>query len=112
MRTIRTSKNRKRFLAAIADSGNITAACDAARLSRAAMYAWRADDPSFAAEWDAALERGLDSLEDELMRRAKEGTAGLSRRPTRWPHPRILGHPWDLHAQEPSPTCLRRPAIH
>ena len=36
--------------------------------------AWRADDPSFAAEWDAALELGLDSLEDELMRRAKDGT--------------------------------------
>ena len=74
MRTIRTAKNRQRFLAAIADSGNITAACEAARLSRAAMYEWRADDPSFAAEWDAALELGLDSLEDELMRRAKDGT--------------------------------------
>ena len=74
MQTIRTTQNRKRFLAAIADSGNITAACEAARLSRAAMYAWRADDPSFAAEWDAALELGLDSLEDELMRRAKDGT--------------------------------------
>ena len=74
MRTIRTAKNRKRFVPAIADSGNINAACEAARLSRAAMYEWRADDPSFAAEWDAALELGLDSLEDELMRRAKDGT--------------------------------------
>jgi hypothetical protein len=74
MKTIRTAKNRNRFLAAIAESGNITAACEATRLSRAAMYEWRADDPSFAAEWDAALERGLDSLEDELMRRAKDGT--------------------------------------
>ena len=73
MKTIRTAKNRKRFLAAIAESGNITIACEAARLSRAAVYQWRADDPSFAAEWDAALERGLDSLEDELMRRAKDG---------------------------------------
>ena len=74
MRTIRTVKNRRRFLAALADSGNVTVACEAAHLSRAAMYQWREGDASFAAEWDAALERGLDSLEDELMRRAKDGT--------------------------------------
>jgi hypothetical protein len=49
-------------------------ACETACLSRAAVYEWRADVPSLAAEWDAALERGLDSLEDELMRRAKDGT--------------------------------------
>ena len=74
MKTIRTAKNRRNFIAALADSGNVTLACEAAHLSRAAVYQWREDDSSFAAEWDAALERGLDSLEDELMRRAKDGT--------------------------------------
>ena len=32
-------------------------------------------DPDFSAAWDEALERGLDSIEDEVMRRAKDGVA-------------------------------------
>ena len=74
MKTIRTTKNRRNFLAALETGGNVTTACESAFLSRAAVYQWREDDPTFAAGWDAALERGLDSLEDELMRRAKDGT--------------------------------------
>jgi hypothetical protein len=42
-------------------------------MSRDATYRWREDDRDFAAAWDHALERGLDALEDEFMRRAKDG---------------------------------------
>jgi hypothetical protein len=36
---------------------------------------WKSRDPNFDAVWEEALERGLDALEDEVMRRAKDGVA-------------------------------------
>ncbi len=68
--TIRTAKNRKRFLEALADLGSVRQAVEVAGISRDAVYLWRNDDPVFAADWLAATERGIDSLEDEVMRRA------------------------------------------
>jgi hypothetical protein len=38
------------------------------------VYGWRDADPEFKLKWEAALDRGTDALEDEAVRRAKEGT--------------------------------------
>ncbi len=74
MRTIRTAKNRARFLEAVVEAGgNVRKACQMVHLSRNALYQWRDEDPEFAAAWEAALQRGADVLEDEARRRAVEG---------------------------------------
>lgn len=73
-RTIRTPKTRAAFLEALKDTCNITKACELSGLGRTSAYEWREDDPEFAADWQKALEVAADLLEDEAVRRAKEGT--------------------------------------
>lgn len=49
---------------------------DAARqagIARNALYLWKKDDPEFAAEWEAALIAGGETLEEEAVRRARDG---------------------------------------
>lgn len=65
---------KQRFLNALAESGNIGASAKKARVPRRTVYDWRASDPDFASTWDAAVELGVDALEDEATRRAKDGT--------------------------------------
>lgn len=74
MRTIRTAKKRAAFLAALQSGYSATGACDQAGIGKTAAYAWRNDEPEFAAEWDEAVDGGTDVLEDEARRRAVEGT--------------------------------------
>lgn len=62
------------FLAALALSGNVTKACAAAEVGRVTVYRWRSENEAFATAWADAMERGLDALEDECMRRAMDGT--------------------------------------
>lgn len=61
------------FVAALAKSPNITAACQRAKVSRSWAYAQRTDDPEFAAAWDEALEMALDKAVGEAYRRGVEG---------------------------------------
>jgi len=63
------------FLEALMRTANVTASCENAGLPRETAYYWRARDPFFSAAWDEALDRGLDALEDEVIRRAKDGVA-------------------------------------
>jgi hypothetical protein len=73
-RTVRTPKRRHTFLAALASGLSVTTSCQLSRLGRTAAYAWRDDDPAFAAEWLDAAEAGIDLLEDEARRRAMGGS--------------------------------------
>ncbi len=74
MKTIRTPKNRANFLDTLVEcGGNVSKTCELVCLSKNALYKWRDADPEFAAEWDAAIQRGADVLEDEARRRAVEG---------------------------------------
>jgi hypothetical protein len=41
--------------------------------ANAAVYVWRQEDEEFAARWKMALDIGADSLEDEAVRRARDG---------------------------------------
>ena len=72
-RTIRTARKRKRFLEHLESTGHVLRSAAAANASIRAFYKWREDDWAFAADWEAALERAIDRLEDEAFRRALEG---------------------------------------
>lgn len=62
---------RATFLAALRTSPNVTAAAEAAGVSRQAAYKWREADPDFAEEWDHAIEASVDNLEEKAWRRAE-----------------------------------------
>ena len=64
---------RGAFLAALAQTGNVTAAARAAHVDRTTAYDLRAADPEFAALWRAALDEAADLLEQEARRRAHDG---------------------------------------
>lgn len=68
---------QRRFLDELESTANVAGACRAARISRTIAYAWRAQDPVFAAAWEDALNNALDDLEQEAFRRAREGSDQL-----------------------------------
>src|SRR5262245_61740375 len=72
-RTKRTPEKRAAFLAKLAEGGSVNAAVTAARIGRTMAYEWRAADADFATAWDQAVEAGTDALEDEAVRRARDG---------------------------------------
>lgn len=73
MRTIRTPEKKAAFLSALADCGNVADAARQAGIARNALYLWKRDDSEFAAEWEAALIAGGETLEEEAVRRARDG---------------------------------------
>jgi hypothetical protein len=72
-RTTRTPEKDAKFLDALTNGASISCAAKAAGYGRASVYEWRSADADFAAAWDEALDTGTDLLEDEALRRAKEG---------------------------------------
>jgi hypothetical protein len=72
-RTIRSPERDARFLAALAGGATINSAVISVGYARPTVYRWRAADVEFAAAWDDAVEAGTDILEDEALRRAKDG---------------------------------------
>jgi hypothetical protein len=72
-RTTRTPERDARFLEALANGATISSAVKSAGYARPTVYKWRAADVKFAAAWDDAIEEGTDLLEDEVLRRAKDG---------------------------------------
>lgn len=64
---------RDKFLRRLAATGNVTAACRSAKISRQTAYNARAEDPHFAAAWDEALIVATELLELEARRRAEKG---------------------------------------
>ena len=65
------------FLDALRQTGIVTHAAEVCGLSRAAMYLRRDADPTFAAQWDAAVAEACDRLEAEAWRRAVVGVEEL-----------------------------------
>lgn len=73
-RSLRTEERDRQFLDSLVETGgNVTSACKALGIKRRTAYEWRAADPVFAADWDEAVNHGLDQLETEARRRAYEG---------------------------------------
>jgi hypothetical protein len=61
------------FLRWLRTKGNVTAACDKAKIDRTWVYEVREQDADFAAAWDEALEEATERLEMEARRRAHDG---------------------------------------
>lgn len=61
----------------LAAGGSVTAAAGKIGMTRQALYQAKSADPEFAREWDDAIEAGTDVLEDEAVRRAKDGSDTL-----------------------------------
>lgn len=74
-RTVRERKAAEAVLAAIAHlSVSDTAAARKANIDRRYIADWRKSDPDFAVRYQDAREQDADNLEDEMTRRAWEGT--------------------------------------
>jgi hypothetical protein len=58
---------RTYFLQALAETSNVTAACEKAGVATQRAYSTRFEDAEFAAAWRVALARGYDNLEMELL---------------------------------------------
>jgi len=68
-----TSAKKDKFLKALAQGASVTKAAQRAGFARQYAYELRDEDEEFAEAWDVAVEAGTDALEDEAVRRGKEG---------------------------------------
>lgn len=65
--TLETTKaDRERFLKLLAEHLNVSKACRLSGVSRANVYLWRKQWPSFAEEWEEAKQEGKDKLIEEF----------------------------------------------
>jgi len=72
--SVRVNKTRRtQFLDMLAETASVTAAAQASGVYRVKWYRLRKADTTFAEAWDAALEIGIDAVEDEAIRRAVHG---------------------------------------
>ena len=67
------ARNQDAFLAALAQTGNISRSAAAVRIDRHAHYAWMAEDETYPERVAAAFDIAADELEAEARRRAVEG---------------------------------------
>ena len=74
---VRRPRGQKRFLQALGATANVRASCKAAKVTRSVVYAWRDRDERFRAEWEEAIEDGLDRIELAGFTRAIEGEPRL-----------------------------------
>lgn len=68
-----TAHWRRAFLAALAETSNVTAACAAAGVHPSRPYKLRRMEPDFARAWRSALLEGYDNLEIEVLHRLRFG---------------------------------------
>lgn len=61
------------FLESMAMGNTVNTSADFAGVSYTMLFRWRREDPEFAARWAEAVERGVDVLEQEALRRAVKG---------------------------------------
>jgi len=75
--TIWTPKKRDKFISKLREMPNVSRAARLTVVSRSSAYRLRETDSEFAAEWDAAIEEGVEALEEIAMRRAKKSSDTL-----------------------------------
>lgn len=66
--------HKQAFLAAFVRTASVTRAAKAAGVCREMHYQWKDTDPAYAANFAVAREKAGESLEDEAVRRAYQGT--------------------------------------
>lgn len=62
------------FLADLAENCNVANACRIAGIAKSTAYKHRDENADFAAAWDDAVEAGIQALELDLRRRARESS--------------------------------------
>lgn len=72
-----TESRKRKFLEALAKTGNVTKSARSVGVSREVLYLHRRNDASFDAAWAEAHTLGIDALEDEGFRRAMNGSDAL-----------------------------------
>ena len=70
-------EKRAKFLASLEEGNSIARAARDAGVGPSTAYEWRTAEPEFAKAWDDAVETGTDGLEDEAIKRAKNGSDTL-----------------------------------
>jgi len=82
-----TRKKLAVFLGHFGRTGSVAFAAEQAGLSRNTLYRRRRSDPDFARGWEDAIQRAVDGLHDEALKRAFHGPGRpivrRSRRPRR-----------------------------
>lgn len=63
------------IIAALAAGSTVLLAAQEAGVNKTTAYRWRESDKDFAQAWDDALEEGTDRLEQEALRRARDGVS-------------------------------------
>lgn len=69
-----THERKAKFLAALGETSNVSAAVRVVNMSSSSAYQLRARDPDFARAWMEALEQGYCELEMLLLRHALHGS--------------------------------------
>jgi hypothetical protein len=69
----RAKPKQRAFLAAVAQTGNITAAAKLSKVGRTLHYEWSKTQPEYAEAFNAAMDQACDLLEVEARRRAMKG---------------------------------------
>jgi len=67
-------RKKERFLTAFRELASISAAARSTKIARSEHYRWMREDEDYAAQFGESQEVAADALEDEAVRRAKEGT--------------------------------------
>lgn len=75
VRRERRNRARETFLKVYGQTGNLTTAATAARISRVTVYEWQEHEPEFALACQQASVQATEVLEQEAWRRAREGIA-------------------------------------
>ncbi|MGI9069134.1 MAG: hypothetical protein ACR2HX_22370 [Pyrinomonadaceae bacterium] len=94
---------QKAFLAALENTGSVTAAAEAAGVHRTAAYKIRQTHKEFSQQWDEAIDQAADTLEDEARKRAFAGSDLLLMfllkgiRPQKWRESRATLPPAELN---------------
>ena len=70
-----TQPNKRAFLVALSETGNITGASKITGIARKTHYNWMQTDSDYAAAYKVALEQAAENLESEARRRAVQGTS-------------------------------------
>ena len=68
-----TDENKEIVLAMLANGATFGAAAAAVGAHRRTVMKWRDNDEEFAQRWSDAVEEGIDRLEQEAIRRARDG---------------------------------------
>ena len=70
---VKRDRQKKRFIAALADQGTVYHAAQAAGISCQTAYRWQRDDPEFAEACEEAHENAVDVVENTMYQQAVGG---------------------------------------